>query len=97
MQGLQGLQAFFAAQGLQGLQAFLAAQGLQGLQAFFAAQALHAFFGAQAATAPGTTAVAAIEAIAAAVNTSLNMCLSCLVLRTFEAMIARWENARFTA
>jgi hypothetical protein len=46
-QGLQGLQAFFAAHGLQGLQAFFAAHGLQGLQAFFAAhglQGLQAFF-----------------------------------------------------
>ncbi|MCC3303541.1 hypothetical protein [Sneathiella sp. HT1-7] len=77
MQGLQGLQVFFAAQGLHGLQAFFAAQGLQGLQAFLAAQALHAFFGAQPAIAVGIAAVAAIEAIAAAVNTSLNISLSC--------------------
>ena len=41
MQGLQGLQAFFAAQGLHGLHGFFAAQGLQGLQAF-AAQGLQA-------------------------------------------------------
>ncbi|MZR29348.1 hypothetical protein [Sneathiella litorea] len=74
MQGLQGLQAFFAAQGLHGLHAFFAAHGLH---AFFAAQALQAFLGAQAATAPGTTATAAMEAIAAAVNTSLNISLSC--------------------
>ncbi|MFC4272118.1 hypothetical protein GQF03_14835 [Sneathiella chungangensis] len=92
MQGLQGLHFFFAAQGLQGLQAFLAAQGLQ---TFFAEHALHAFFGAQAATAPGTIAVAAIEAIAAAVNTSLNMNLSCFVLLTFQAMIACQEDAPF--
>ena len=85
MQGLQGLQVFFAAQGLQGLQAFLAAHGLQ---TFFAAQALQAFFGAQDATAVGTTAVAAMDAMAAAVNTSLNINLSCLNLITFQAVIA---------
>jgi uncharacterized membrane protein YphA (DoxX/SURF4 family) len=33
LQGLQGLQGFFAAQGLHGLHGFFAAQGLQGLQA----------------------------------------------------------------
>jgi hypothetical protein len=92
LQGLQGLQAFFAAQGLQGLQAFFAAHGLQ---AFFAAQALQAFFGAQEATAVGTTAVAAMDAIAAAVNTSLNISLSCLVPITFQAVIACLNNAPF--
>jgi len=69
LHGLQGLQAFLAAQGLHGLQAFLAAQGLhaphgflaaQGLpapQGFFAAQGLHGLQGlvAQAAVSLGTT------------------------------------------
>tara|TARA_R110002072_G_scaffold38648_1_gene111812 strand:- start:141 stop:452 length:312 start_codon:yes stop_codon:yes gene_type:complete len=85
LQGLQGLQVFLAAHGLQGLHAFLAAHGLQGLHAFFAAQALQAFFGAQDATAPGMTAVDAIEAIAAAVKTSLNMILSCFDLLTSKS------------
>lgn len=45
-QGLQGAQAFLAAQGLR--PAFLAAQGLQGEAAFLAAQGLQAvFFAAQ--------------------------------------------------
>ncbi|MDW3205053.1 MAG: hypothetical protein R8L07_05870 [Alphaproteobacteria bacterium] len=56
LQGLHGLQGFFAAQGLHGLQA--AAQGLQeplphglhglqGLQGFFAAQGLHGLHAAE--------------------------------------------------
>ena len=75
--GLQGLQAAFVAlQGLQAPQAFFAAHGLH---TFFAAQALQAFLGAQAATAAGTTVEAAMDAIAAAVKTSLNMGLSWFV------------------
>jgi len=77
------LQAFLAAHGLQ---AFLAAQGLQtflaaqGLQAFLAEQAPQALLGAHFATAIGTTAEAAIVAIAAAVRTSLNIMVSRFVL-----------------
>jgi len=65
-QGLQGLQAFFAAQGLQAPQPFfLAAQGLQAPQPFFAAQGLQDFAaGAQDARALGRVAVAVIAAMA---------------------------------
>ncbi|MBC8239751.1 MAG: hypothetical protein H8E30_04660 [Alphaproteobacteria bacterium] len=64
-QGLQGLQAFFAAQGLQAPQPFFfAAQGLQGLQAFFAEHGLQALLGAQDAKALGRVAVAVMAAMA---------------------------------
>ncbi len=75
MQGLQGLQGFFAAQGLQGLHGFFAAHGLHGLHGLqaFAAQGLQ---GLQALGAHGLSAAAIWIEVPAALDTAVGKAMA---------------------